>query len=52
MFAIYLTGSSALVPVNSGNEVLAARKSSYGISTDRSGVCECVYGAWCVAPVV
>lgn len=31
-----LTGSSALVPVNSGNEALAARSSPYGISTDRS----------------
>jgi len=42
VFAIYLTRSSALVPVNSGNEDLALRKSSYGISTDRSCVCVCM----------
>jgi hypothetical protein len=29
-------GSSALVPENSGSEALAARKSSYGIDTERS----------------
>jgi hypothetical protein len=33
------TGSSALVPENSGREALAARKSSYGINTDRSCIC-------------
>jgi len=31
------TGSSAFVPENSGRDARAARKSSYGMSTDRSG---------------
>lgn len=30
------TGSSAYVPDNCGNEALAARRSSYGISTELS----------------
>jgi len=51
VLSINRTGSSALVPVNSGSEALAVRKSSYGISTERPCM-RALYDAYCGARVV